>query len=330
MKGMTAFTCISEIDLDLIEESMSLFTSPKAVRGTVAREPSRLSRFLSSGWGVAMICAVVSLAVLTAIVWAGQQNPVTPPIHGTVESDIQTEPENETFSESGGGMGTSSETDTQPEPETAGVFHPDVTEGGVLFVSNGDGTCKIKGSDKIWQGSITVPEKSPYGDTVTTVATGAFRSFRFLTSVTLPDTVTVIGDSAFQGCGSLVSVELPPAVTEFGRVMFDGCGKLQSVVLPEGLTEIPSMTFQTCVSLESVVAREGVTSIETNAFNGCSGLQTLTLPAGLESVGSAAFKNCCGLQTVYFGGTREEWEAVEIHEYDNGNFVWVDVVFTQN
>ena len=202
-----------------------------------------------------------------------------------------------------------------------------VTEGGVLFISNGDGTCKIKGSDKIWQGSITVPEKSPYGDTVTTMATGAFKSFRLLTSVTLPDTVTVIGDSAFQGCGSLVSVELPPAVTQFGRAVFDGCRALQSVVLPKGLTEIPSMTFQTCVNLQSVVAQDGITHIGANAFNGCRSMATLTLPAGLESVGAAAFMNCCGLQTVYFGGTREEWEAVEIHEYDNGNFVWVDVVF---
>ena len=205
----------------------------------------------------------------------------------------------------------------------------EVEDMGFAFTSNGDGTCKIKGSDKTRQGSITVPEKSPYGDTVTVVATGAFKSFRFLTSVTLPDTVTVIGDSAFQGCGSLVSVELPPAVTEFGCAVFDGCRALQSVVLPEGLTEIPSMTFQTCVNLQSVVAQDGVTHIGANAFNGCSSLAELTLAAGLKSIGSAAFMNCCGLRTIHYGGHSTEWRAVAVHEYENAHLEHAHMIFAE-
>jgi hypothetical protein len=203
--------------------------------------------------------------------------------------------------------------------ENLHVRHPDVTENGIVFVSNGDGTCKVKGADKTHAGRLTVPELSPYGDAVTTVATGAFKDFSGLTSVILPDTVTVIKGSAFQNCGSLVSVELPPEVTEFGRAMFDRCGELKSVVLPAGLTEIPAATFQTCVNLQRVVAQEGITSIGANAFNGCRSLHELTLPAGLESIGSAAFMNCCGLQTIYYGGRLAEWKAVEIHEYENAH-----------
>ena len=615
MKGMTALVCISDIDLDIIEESMVLFDSSKTVARAKGKELSGLSRFLNSGWGVAMICAVVSLTVLIAIIWAGQRPIVTPPTPGTPESDtvgpeIPSEPvteaetippsENLAFRSNGDGtcrltgMGKCRDTNVvvpaySPDGDRVteiaeGAFrsnnrlvsmilpsgitaipaecfyycksleavslsarvevigarafegcsaltemelpsglrrieehafrsctaltglelpegltfigreafrkceglssmtvpksvseigeaaflscnglvsvtlsdgiksmghsvfmectalkeivwpmgmdevplwtfmscssltrvtfsrdvsvicgaafencvaleslvipsgllqidsrafygcgalkdiyyegsasqwrrvvidkdgnqavisatlhenymgegqntpHPDVAEGGVLFISNGDGTCKIKGSDKTCQGSITVPEKSPYGDTVTTVATGAFKSFRFLTSVTLPDTVTVIGDSAFQGCGSLVSVTLPPAVTEFGRAMFDGCRALQSVMLPEGLTEIPAMTFQTCVNLQSVVAQEGVTHIGANAFNGCSSLAELTLPAGLKSIGSAAFMNCCGLRTVYYGGDDTEWRAVSVHEYENSHLEHARMIFAR-
>lgn len=341
MNGMTAFACISDIDLDLIEESMTLFASEQplpcgasAVRGR--RASSAIGRFFSSGWGVAAICAIVSVSVLAAIVWAGNRPvlPPTPSVSESTESIAETEsasvtePESVTLPGTDWGEETSALPDTTAEPETEGVLYPDITEGGILFISNGDGTCKVKGADKAQEGKLTVPETSPYGDTVTTVATGGFKGFSKLTSVSLPDTVTVIKTSAFEGCGSLKSVDLPPVVTEFGRNMFNGCGELQRVVLPAGVTEIGMCTFQTCVSLQSVVAQEGITAIGANAFNGCASLSELTLPAGLQSIGASAFLNCCGLRTVYYGGSRAEWSRVEVHSTGNGYIHRVTVVFT--
>ena len=361
MKGMTAFACMSDLDLDLIEESMGLFTPAAVPAVRVRRTGTALSRFFGSGWGVAVICAAVSLSVMVAIVLAGRGGWVTPPDVGTEEPEShetvyesesgdvthepteesaptgETEPEEPTGEDSEAVSGEDSEegttevteavTEEDTEAVTEGVFHPDAIEGGVLFISNGDGTCKIKGADKTYEGSITVPERSPHGDVVTTVAVGAFKGFKSLTAVELPETVTVIKGSAFQGCSVLKRVKLPSEVTEFGRAMFDLCGELESVVLPRGLTKIDMMTFQTCVSLQSVVAQEGITSIEANAFNGCRSLATLTLPAGLESVGQSAFQNCCGLRTVYYGGSREEWERVEVDPVNNAYIVFVEVVF---
>ena len=59
------------------------------------RRESALSRFFGSGWGVAMICAVVSLSVLGGIVWAGQR-PVAGPSDTTTESETVAETEVET------------------------------------------------------------------------------------------------------------------------------------------------------------------------------------------------------------------------------------------
>ena len=347
MKGMTAFACMSDIDLDIIEESMGLFAPARdtVIRGRQTASP--LARFFGSGWGVAVICAVVSLSVLAAIVWAGQGGPVTPP-PGTVETDTadsvtepltspgegsDTAPAEPTDTGADTGADTESDTagevesETETAPETEGVFHPDATEGGVLFISLGDGTCKIKGADKNYEGKITVPEKSPYGDTVTTVAAGAFKGFKSVTEVVLPETVTVIKGSAFQGCSELRRVTLPSEVTEFGRAMFELCGELESVVLPLGVTEIPAMTFQTCVSLQSVVAKDRITAIGANAFNGCRSMGTLTLSkGGLESIGEQAFMNCCGLHTVYYGGSRAEWDQVEVEPLYNSYIYRVNVI----
>ena len=56
-----------------------------------------LSRFFNSGWGVAVICAVVSLSVLGGIIWAGQRPPAGGPGYnpstGTNTDAFETEPE---------------------------------------------------------------------------------------------------------------------------------------------------------------------------------------------------------------------------------------------
>ena len=49
MNGITAFSRMSDIDLDIIEESMALFGEPEAVVGGRVKEESALSRFLKIG-----------------------------------------------------------------------------------------------------------------------------------------------------------------------------------------------------------------------------------------------------------------------------------------
>ena len=118
MKGMTAFVCISDIDLDIIEESMSLFSRAKGTFVRRQRTESPLARFFGSGWGVAIICAVVSLSVLSAIVWAGWRDPVVPPLD-TVGSDGLTESEED--------QETGDETETDTEMETEAETQPTPT-----------------------------------------------------------------------------------------------------------------------------------------------------------------------------------------------------------
>ena len=70
--------------LGLLGEAAPAYTRP-------AREHrvNLLSRFFGSGWGVAVICAVVSLSVLGGIIWAGQNPPAGGP--GSVGTETHTE-----------------------------------------------------------------------------------------------------------------------------------------------------------------------------------------------------------------------------------------------
>ena len=83
MRGQLAFEAMSGLSDGLILEAAEAlgFTNERAavVEPPRKREPSALGRFFSTGWGVAILCAVVSLTVLSGIIWAGQQSPAGSP-----------------------------------------------------------------------------------------------------------------------------------------------------------------------------------------------------------------------------------------------------------
>ena len=124
MKGMTAFACISDIDLDIIEESMALFFRAGGIPARRPRAESPLARFFGSGWGVAIVCTVVSLSVLSAIVWAGQRNPIVQPPLDSVETE-ETDSLTESDEDRETDRETERETETRPTP-TVDVWNGEV------------------------------------------------------------------------------------------------------------------------------------------------------------------------------------------------------------
>lgn len=318
MKDFMLLNAMGGIDADLVEESMVLFDVDPSKK--ISKPQSAFSRFFNSGWGVAVICAFVGIGIIAGIVWAGRNAPDEPPFpfgesdEGS-DNTVVTEPvvaETE--------APTEAPTESPTEPATEGVLYDPITEGGLTFISAGDGTCAVSAVDKSLAGAVSVPEVSPYGDRVTTIASYGFQSCTWITSLTLPDSVTVIKSGAFLGCSGLVSIQMPERLTSMGTGVFQKCTKLRSIIMPEGIKTLPRQTFETCTELQSVEFKEGLVKIDDNAFNGCSRLTTLYIPATLESVGSSAFLNCCGLSRIYFGGTRQEWEAVKVHKMGNSQF----------
>lgn len=67
------------------------------------------------------------------------------------------------------------------------------------FESNGDGTCSIAGVGGCEETDLVLPEKSPSGDTVTSVKESAFYGKK-LNSLTIPNLTIELEDSAFSGC----------------------------------------------------------------------------------------------------------------------------------
>ena len=72
-------------------------------------------------------------------------------------------------------------------------------------------------------------------------------------------------------------------------------------------------------SVRHLVIQEGITEIGEFTFYGMESLQTVTLPESLKQLGSSAFNRCMYIQKIYYGGTREQRDALE--------FGWNDTLF---
>lgn len=64
-------------------------------------------------------------------------------------------------------------------------------------------------------------------------------------------------------------------------------------------------------TLTAVRIPEGVAVIEAKAFSQCEHLRTVYLPASLTNIDMKSFENC-PLEEIYFSGTRQQWQAIEI------------------
>ena len=131
-------------------------------------------------------------------------------------------------------------------------------------------------------------------------------------AVVVENGVTGIGENAFWMCKNIQSVTLGNTAESIGKYAFGGCESLESVNLPNSLTSIGVQAFGNCESLESIAIPSGVTSLAGSTFASCTALKTITLPTTLTNIGSYAFSRCYNLQTVNYGGTQEDWNAVEI------------------
>ena len=91
-------------------------------------------------------------------------------------------------------------------PVLTGCEKTEKASEGLEFTSNGDGTCYVSGIGECTDTDVVIPQKSPEGDSVTSIEGSAFYGCTGLTSITIPDSVTSIEGNAFCDCTALTDV----------------------------------------------------------------------------------------------------------------------------
>ena len=161
--------------------------------------------------------------------------------------------------------------------------------------------------------SIEIP------NSVTSIEKGAFYSCSDLTSIEIPNSVTSIENYTFTECTGLTSIEIPNTVTSIGWYAFHSCSSLKSITIPSGVTSIEDCTFVNCTGLKSITIPSKVTSIGEFAFSKCTGLTNIEIPSSVTSIDYGAFSECNSLTDVYYGGTKEQWNKINMDEDNNAN-----------
>ena len=162
--------------------------------------------------------------------------------------------------------------------------------------------------------SITIPDSVKY------IRDYTFEGCTSLASVTIPNSVTSIGDYAFYDCTSLENITIPDTVTSIGSSVFSYCTSLENITIPNSVTSIGDYAFDDCTSLTSITIPNSVTSIGHFAFANCRSLTSVTIPNSVTSIGNDVFINCYSLKGVYYTGSEDEWDAINIDMCNNSDF----------
>ena len=115
-------------------------------------------------------------------------------------------------------------------------------------------------------------------------------------------------------------------VESIGDRAFEGSERMMRIVLPDTITSIGNSAFSGCLYLEEITLPDSVTFIGDRVFSGCNSLTSIVIPSGVTGVIYATFGGCSSLETVYYRGSEEEWDKIEI-DYTNGDLLNAKIVF---
>ena len=180
------------------------------------------------------------------------------------------------------------------------------------------------------------------GNGMTSVNKRAFDGCTGLISITLPDSITTLDESAFVGCSNLTTVNMSSNILSISINTFEDCDKLQfnidGMVKYLGNSDNPYLvamglrTDNYNIRLNSrtrVVADyafyrnypafpldeedfgSNLVAIGKYAFY-YNNLQAIKLPVTLKRVEMYAFAGCSWLSTITYGGTREQWNEIQL------------------
>lgn len=171
--------------------------------------------------------------------------------------------------------GTTAQTAALPAATTAAP----TMRSGMVFRSNGDGTCTLESALDYREAFAVIPERSPAGEIVTAIAPRAFCGNETVAAIRIPECVTEIGAYAFADCAGLVYIsvsEQNPRFCDVGGVLYSADGT-ELILYPP--------------------LHEG---------------ESVSIPSTVTSIADMAFYGCAYLREVCFSGSPAQWEQIRI------------------
>lgn len=127
---------------------------------------------------------------------------------------------------------------------------------------------------------------------------------------------------------------LHPEILPLELVSLGNCG-LNVIKVPEQIENrygktVPVISVARNVfagngNITDVILPSSIDSIAQGAFAGCSHLRNITIPKRVKTIRAKTFDGCIDLENVYYEGTEEEWNKMNIvhdkHEIEFGDCI---------
>lgn len=170
---------------------------------------------------------------------------------------------------------------TEPvtEPPADPPKEPEDLGNGLVYINNGDGTCRLSGIGTCLDACVVIPEYAPNGNRVTSIEPRAFYGCATVTAIQIPASVTNIGSLAFAACKNLVYISVSSKNTAY----CDLDGVLYTA-------DRKTLLLYPCMRAGS----------------------TANISAGVTDIAEMAFYDCTYLRTIVYSGTPAQWETIRI------------------
>lgn len=120
-------------------------------------------------------------------------------------------------------------------------------------------------------------------------------------------------------------------VTNIGQFAFTNCNKIKTAYIADTVENIGYEAFSYCSSLNQIELSKNLKVIGSCAFWGCNNLREIRLPNTVTDIYSGAFGNCYYLESVYYCGTSEEKNLINIGEnpyLTDANWIYREILET--
>lgn len=240
---------------------------------------------------VTVLLVLVMCGLLVLMTVANREEESLPAMAEGEETDTAEVTESETEAEP---EKTETEEEIAPEPEVK-------ASEGLIFTSNGNGTCYVSGMGSCLDSFVILPHSSPAGDVVIGIGAYAFRGCTYLKSIEINSAIRYIGEYAFYGSG-LVNAVLPAEVESVGDFAFVGCRDLENITVDAGnamYCDIDGILYD----------KEMKTLITCPMGKRVSSVSLGTLVAEIRTM---AFYNCDTIKAVYYEGGVSAYRKIHV------------------
>ena len=92
---------------------------------------------------------------------------------------------------------------------------------------------------------------------------------------------------------------------------------MTNITLSNNVTSIGSQAFECCSSLEHIIIPSSLATLSDSVFEDCGDLETIIIPDSVINIKESAFDYCNSLKIIYYLGTYNQWNNINIEEYND-------------